>query len=253
MTGAAGNGPGTTKGTASKRSGAALTPLAIAVLALLEEGPMHPYEMYQLLLQRREDRLVKIRPGSLYHTVARLADQQLVHAEGTDRSGNRPERTTYRIAEAGATALRTRISDLIREPLREYPIFPLAMSEAHNLPKDDVLALIRERLAWLDTDLAELEALHDWLTTKQVARRYWMIVEYLRGQLDAEATWLRRICTDLESGVLEWDTFTSDGERVPTQDCGIGADWGSAVTDEDLADMRRHGATPTSAAEEPNP
>ncbi|MBF6479881.1 PadR family transcriptional regulator, partial [Nocardia cyriacigeorgica] len=32
-----------------QRTGATVTPLAIAVLALLEERPMHPYEMYQLL------------------------------------------------------------------------------------------------------------------------------------------------------------------------------------------------------------
>lgn len=68
----------------------ALTPLGITVLALLFERPMHPYEMYQLLIQRRDDRLVKIRPGSLYHTVDRLERQELVVALGTEREGNRP-------------------------------------------------------------------------------------------------------------------------------------------------------------------
>ena len=38
-------------------------PLAFAVLGSLSERPMHPYEMYQTLLQRREDYLVKIRPA----------------------------------------------------------------------------------------------------------------------------------------------------------------------------------------------
>jgi len=48
---------------------AELTPLAISVLALLEERSMHAYEMYQLLITRHNDRLLKVRPGSLYHTV----------------------------------------------------------------------------------------------------------------------------------------------------------------------------------------
>ena len=43
-----------------------LTPLGVASLALLAEEPMHPYEMYQLLMARHEDRLVKVRPGTLY-------------------------------------------------------------------------------------------------------------------------------------------------------------------------------------------
>lgn len=230
----------------TKQPGATLTPLAIAVLALLEERPMHPYEMYQLLLQRREDYLLKIRPGSLYHTVARLAEQGLVHAEGTDRAGNRPERTTYRIAESGTAALRTRIADLIRRPIREYPLFPLAMSEAHNLPKDEVLALVRERIGWLDNDLTEIDALHDWLTTHQVPRRYWMVIEYLRGQLDAELTWLRRFALDLESGVLTWGEFTADGVRLdaPSDIGHLGHGWGAAVTDDVLAELRGGGATP---------
>uniref|UniRef100_UPI002457CCC0 PadR family transcriptional regulator n=1 Tax=Nocardia brasiliensis TaxID=37326 RepID=UPI002457CCC0 len=116
----------------------AVTPLGIAVLALLEERPMHPYEMYQLLIARREDVLVKVRPGSLYHTVARLAEQHMVQSEGVDREGNRPERTTYRITEGGRTALRARIAEIVRYPAPEYPMFPVALAEAHNLPKDDV-------------------------------------------------------------------------------------------------------------------
>ena len=44
---------------------AELTPLGLAALALLAERPMHPYEMYQTLVHRREDRNVKVRPGSL--------------------------------------------------------------------------------------------------------------------------------------------------------------------------------------------
>ncbi|WP_280364729.1 PadR family transcriptional regulator [Nocardia wallacei] len=229
----------------TKQPTATLTPLAMAVLALLEERPMHPYEMYQLLLQRREDYLLKIRPGSLYHTVARLAEQGLVHAEGTDRAGNRPERTTYRIAESGTAALRTRIADLIRRPLREYPIFPLAMSEAHNLPRDEVIALIRERIGWLDNDVTEIDALHDWLTTHQVPRRYWIVIEYLRGQLDAELAWLRRLALDLESGALTWDEFTAEGVRVaaPTDTGHLGHGWGAAVTDDVLAELRGGGAT----------
>ena len=42
------------------------------VLALLGEGDMHPYEMIRLMRIRRDDRLVTITNGTMYHTVARL-------------------------------------------------------------------------------------------------------------------------------------------------------------------------------------
>ena len=50
-----------------------LAPQAILVLGLVAERPMHPYEMFQTTIEREEDRLTKIRPGTLYHTVDRLA------------------------------------------------------------------------------------------------------------------------------------------------------------------------------------
>ena len=84
---------------------ATVTPLGIAVLALLAERPMHPYEMYRLLLERHEDRRVKVRPGSLYHTVDRMAENGLVEAIGTERDGGRPERTTYRVTDTGQQEL----------------------------------------------------------------------------------------------------------------------------------------------------
>ncbi len=59
-----------------------LTPLAVSALALLNEHPMHPYEMYQSLLERHKDRIVKVRPGSLYHTVERLHAADLVEITG---------------------------------------------------------------------------------------------------------------------------------------------------------------------------
>ena len=50
---------------------ATLTPLQFAALAIYAEQPRHPYEVFQEMLKRREDRLVKVRPGTLYHAVNR--------------------------------------------------------------------------------------------------------------------------------------------------------------------------------------
>ncbi|WP_174185034.1 PadR family transcriptional regulator [Nocardia barduliensis] len=184
-----------------------VTPLAIAVLALLEERPMHPYEMFQTLIARREDKLVKVRPGSLYHTVSRLADQELVRAEGVDRAGNRPERTTYRITGRGRDALRNRIAEIVRRPVPEYPIFPVALGEMHNLPKPEALALLRERIGVLRAELADTDMLSAWAGEHAVPRRYWIALPYLRAMLAAELTWVEEFTAELDSGALEWEDF----------------------------------------------
>lgn len=185
-------------------AGTAVTPLGLAVLALLAERPMHPYEMYQLLIQRREDRIIKVRPGSLYHSVARLEQHGLVHEIGTERPGNRPERTTYEVTAAGRAALRERVAEVIGTPTREYPIFPVALAESHNLDADTVVGLLRQRTSLLQKDIEELADIESFAKDNDVPRIFWMVVEYLRAMQETERTWLNRLAGEIESRELPW-------------------------------------------------
>jgi DNA-binding PadR family transcriptional regulator len=181
-----------------------ITPLGIATLALLAERPMHPYEMYQTLVQRAEDRIVKVRPGSLYHTVDRLALRGLVRAIGTEREGNRPERTTYEITESGQLSLTGRVSEMLATPVNEYPEFPLAIGEAHNLPKATVLDLLGRRLLRLRADVAFLKTGLIDVTSKKVPRKFWLDVTYQKAMAEAEIAWIEAFVADLEAGDIDW-------------------------------------------------
>ncbi|MET3565285.1 DNA-binding PadR family transcriptional regulator [Leifsonia sp. 563] len=181
-----------------------LTPLAVAALALLAEGPSHPYEMYQTLMQRSEDRLVKVRPGSLYHTVDRMEAHGFVRATGTEREGNRPERTTYEITDAGTRALGERITEIIGTPTNEYPEFPLGLGEAHNLPIETVIALLRKRVALIRADTGVLDGAIADLTQRGVPAKYWLDVRYQRAITATEADVLETLIADLQSGTVSW-------------------------------------------------
>lgn len=181
-----------------------VTPLGIAALALLVERPMHPYEMYQLLIQRAEDYIVKVRPGSLYHTIDRLQDAGLVRVVGTEREGNRPERTTYQITEGGHQALTERVADMLGTPAKEYPQFPLAIGEAHNLPHATVIDLLRQRLVQLKADREFLTAGIADVQAKGLDRKFWLDIPYLLALREAEISWLGALLDDLESGAVTW-------------------------------------------------
>jgi DNA-binding PadR family transcriptional regulator len=181
-----------------------LTPLGISALSLLAEEPMHPYEMYQLLMARHEDRLVKVRPGTLYHAVGRLEERGLVETAGTDREGNRPERTTYRITPAGREALTARLQEMLAEPTNEYPTFPLAVAEAYNLPAAVVLDLLDRRLALLQEQLQFLETGEAAVRKKDVERKYWIDLQYQQAMLRTEMGWIRGLQDQLRSGELPW-------------------------------------------------
>ncbi|AEA23092.1 PadR family transcriptional regulator [Pseudonocardia benzenivorans] len=180
-----------------------MTALGTSVLALLCEKPMHPYEMYRLMMERHEGRVVKVRPGSLYHTVARLADASLVEAVGTDREGGRPERTTYRVTPAGRDALRAWITENLGVPVKEYPRFPLALGEAHNLPRAEAIALLRARIDALQADVDESEPLLAEAMTR-VQEAHLLDNHYLIAMARAEIGWLTRLVERLETKELTW-------------------------------------------------
>jgi DNA-binding PadR family transcriptional regulator len=183
---------------------AELTPLAISVLALLKEEPMHAYEMYQLLVKRHTHWLVKVRPGSLYHTVERLARQNYVRATGTERAGNRPERTTYELTPEGDAALTRRVETGIEEYVHEYPLFPVVLSEAHNLEAEDAVLRFRSRIVDLERWVSEIDTALADARARQVPEVYWMGGGYLRTQLISERDWLATTIERIESKDLEW-------------------------------------------------
>lgn len=182
----------------------ALTPLAVTVLGLLGERPMHPYEMYQLAMFRRGGRLVKIRRGSLYHTVDRLERDKLLRAIGTDRDGRRPERTTYEITDAGRDVLAATLRDMLAVPVNEYPQFPVALAEAHNLPAESVVELLRRRIDALTAEIdafAERQRIADEANLPRIFR---FGEEYLQVLGRAERDWLTSLVAGLESGDTPW-------------------------------------------------
>ena len=71
-----------------------LTPIAVMILATLREADMHTYELVRLLKERRDDRLVPLQKGTIYHTVARLERDGLLAEVGVDREGNPVDRET---------------------------------------------------------------------------------------------------------------------------------------------------------------
>jgi DNA-binding PadR family transcriptional regulator len=191
---------------------ASLTPLAFAALDLLNEAPMHPYEMFQTMLHRQEERNVKVRPGTLYHQVGRLAELGLAEVVGTDREGNRPERTTYTITDAGRAALADGLRRMVTEPADEYPEFHLALSVLENLPQAEAVDAVRARIVALEQQRDEYDLAIDRVHAKQLSDRYWLDVSYVRAMLTAQIEWLGSTVERISSGDIPWD-----GPAVPPQ------------------------------------
>jgi DNA-binding PadR family transcriptional regulator len=175
--------------------------LGISVLALLGERPMHGYEMFQTLAARHDDRILKVRPGSLYHVVNRLAEQKLIRQVGTGRNGNRPERTTFELTEAGATALTDRVRELVGTPVNEFEEFVVALAEIHNLDIETALDAVQRRISALDASAAEMQTLR---AANTAPAMYLVALDYLLATTLAKIGWLREFVDSLQTGTLQW-------------------------------------------------
>ena len=167
----------------------ALTSLGVMVLALLSEGEMHPYEMARLLRARRDDRIIPISNGTLYHTVSRLHAHELLEEVGVDRDGNRPERTTYAVTPAGTDAVRDWVRRELGGSRRQTP-FRVALAEAHNIDRAEAVDLLTQRVALLRQELDTIGVALDGAATRGVLEQYVLEASRHRILLQAEVDWL---------------------------------------------------------------
>jgi DNA-binding PadR family transcriptional regulator len=186
----------------------ALTPLGIAILSLLAREDMHPYEMRHVIRVREIDRIMKVTHGTLYSTVDRLARGGLIEPAQTSREGRRPERTVYRITEAG----RDHLLDALRaELMRVTPDFPrlaTGLSFASLLAPREVADLLERRSIEVEGQFTAFQAMLD-ASLKQHAnpppgRVSLLEGEYLAALLRAELDWLRAVVEDIRDGRLDW-------------------------------------------------
>lgn len=189
-----------------------LAPLGIAVLALLVERPMHPYEMSQTLRDRHEDTFVKITTGSLYRQVDRLVDNGLARAVAAERQGNRPERTVYEVTDRGRSRLDRALSEIVRTPQPEYPIFPVALGEAHNLSPERLVADLTARKASLSATLAQFDEGLAKARDRGVHDAYLMAADYTAHTLRSDIAWLIGLVDRLTTQELTWPTTPTSDE-----------------------------------------
>jgi DNA-binding PadR family transcriptional regulator len=184
---------------ASRRS-----PLALAILALLYEAPMHPYRMQQLIKERGKDEVINVRQrASLYQTIDRLRRDGLIAVHGTTRVENRPERTVYELTEEGRETVLTWLRETLAMPAREFPAFPAAVAYLPLLTPEDALRQLEKRENALAEELTRLDGLlRD--EAMGLPRLFLLESEYLRAVLDAELAWVRAIVADLRAGRLTW-------------------------------------------------
>ena len=168
-------------------------PLALAVLACLQERPMHPYEMATTMRQRGKHESIKLNYGSLYTVVQSLERAGMIEAQETEREGRRPERTVYRLRDAGRVELIDWLSEMLSTPAKEFTQFEAALSLLPCLPPDDVRALLNDRVQATELALVAERSVIDHAYERGIPRLFAVEAEYRIAMREAELAFTREL------------------------------------------------------------
>lgn len=189
-------------------------PLALAVLTLLYEAPMHPYQMAATLKERAKEESIKLRFGSLYSVIERLEREGLIVAGETVREGRRPERTVYHITDAGKVEMHDWLRELVSTPVKEYPQFEAALSLLPGLPPDEAVEMLEVRLEHLDQTIEAINSQIENAAEHGLHPLFLIEADYRSKTLQAERDYVRNLVrrivderwgdTEVLQGVPTW-------------------------------------------------
>jgi DNA-binding PadR family transcriptional regulator len=189
---------------------------SLTVLGLLRERPMHPYEMQRLIGERGKDELLDLKRGSLYHAVERLERAGLIESVETSREGRRPERTVYRITEAGVDQLLEWMRELLSRPTHDINEFVAAIAHLPHLSPEEAADRLQLRAALLKAEIAAIDTVIETMAPR-LGRVVLLESDLARALKAAEMEWITRLAADLRSGVHTWsvDEIVGDPDQWP--------------------------------------
>jgi DNA-binding PadR family transcriptional regulator len=193
-------------------------PLGLAILSLLKEGPMHPYQMAATLRQRSKEESIRLNYGALYSVISALEREGFIVPRETVREGARPERTVYALTDKGELELHDWMSELLSIPVKEYPQFEAALSLMPVLPPDEVAALLRERVHRLEAEAAKLRAVLDIAGKSGLDRIFAIEGEYEIAMREAERKWVEGLLELIQSSAgftRNWRAFHARAGEAP--------------------------------------
>jgi DNA-binding PadR family transcriptional regulator len=180
------------------------SPVALAVLCLLEVGPLHPYGLQRLIKLWGKDQVINVgQRATLYKTIQRLHKAGLVAVRQTERDQGFPERTVYELTDQGRRQAREWLTAMLSVPRNEFPDFPAALSFAMLLGPAELRAVLERRAAPLRESLERLD--------RELGGEYAHLprvtlleTEYQRAVVAAELAWVDAVAADLRDGTLTW-------------------------------------------------
>ncbi|MDT0322990.1 PadR family transcriptional regulator [Streptomyces millisiae] len=179
--------------------------------AVRQHGRAHGYQVRNDLEFWGAHEWSNAKPGSIYHALKQMAKQGLLIAHETAPSpAGGPPRTEYELTDAGEEAY----LDMLRESLRAHDqridVLTAGVGFIVDLPREEAIELLRERVAALDGWREEVEK--HW-TPGPTPAEWGHIGEIMRLWVQnsaSQAEWTRGLIDRLSAGAY---VMAGEGQR----------------------------------------
>ncbi|WP_229716116.1 PadR family transcriptional regulator [Mangrovihabitans endophyticus] len=173
--------------------------------------PVHGYDVRRELLSWNADKWAHVQPGSIYHALRKLSEEELIRPVATEQVGARPARTTYEITDKGAAEFMTLLRDAWWQVGGSPERFMAGFSFLPALPRAEAAAALRNRIVQLTVGVQQLRAAMsaDWARRKPSYVSW--LWELTIDRHEAEMAWCERTAQRIESG----ERYMPDGGATP--------------------------------------
>lgn len=171
--------------------------LVLGVVKLFQ--PVHGYEVRRELLSWRAQEWASVQPGSIYNALKTLTRDGLLEIASTDQVGGRPERTTYRLTQAGTEEFRT----LLREEWWTVrpPVDPLmaAISFLGEIPRAEAIAALEHRATQIHGLIRPLQFAIDGHDNAEAPLHVREMMRLMTARIAAELAWSEQLLVRLRN------------------------------------------------------
>lgn len=175
----------------------------VLVLGVLLKQPMHGYEVRRELESWNAEQWANIAYGSIYFSLAKMAEEHLVEVVSTDDRGNRPARTVYGITPHGRQEFERQLRELWWEYRPAIDPFRVALSFMNCLPSDEVLAALRHRASGLHSALEAFPyAIEGRLRNPSEPRHLAEVLRLAAAHIKTQLSWVEEAIGKVERGEM---------------------------------------------------
>lgn len=175
--------------------------MKLAILGLLMESDSHPYELRQKMKEQGMQYYMKIQDGSLYYAMDQLRKDEYIEAVETLRDGNRPDKTIFRITDAGKQLFQELIKNEMKHTVKITHPVCAALAFAKYGDQEILSTQLEDQIQEMEKLASKMKNLHNHLISKADCAQLHIIRSYYE-HAETELRWLQSLRLDALEGRL---------------------------------------------------